>query len=260
MAGRLASSIRMSLDDLVLVLQHAIDRLVRRFRRGASPMPTHRRLLVVLIDGLSRVVLEQGLASGFMPFLNQLLRRHGYRLDPMTVGLPTSTPAFQMAAMYGVRPDIPGFHYYDRERQSDIHFPRKGHAAMVEARQAAGRLGILRGGSAYGCVFTGGAENDVFTFASLTRQGPFANRSDAALVAKGIADLMTMPSAGDLVIYGIDAAQGHVSFIPEMGTHAGPSSNELHTFIVRPEQVSLPSPISHPAQLYDHFIRYQQPS
>ena len=103
-----------------------------------------------------------------MPFLKRMLR-HGYRLEPMTVGLPTSTPAFQMAAMYGVRPDIPGFHYFDRERQADIHFPRPGHAALVEARQAAGRRGIVQGGSTYGCVFTGGAENNLFSFASLTR-------------------------------------------------------------------------------------------
>jgi hypothetical protein len=104
----------------------------------------------------------------------------------MTVGLPTSTPAFQMAAMYGVRPDIPGFHYFDRERQSDIHFPRRGHAALVEARQAAGRRGIVHGGSTYGCVFTGGAENNLFSFASLTRpsgRGLLAALSPFVLVA-----------------------------------------------------------------------------
>jgi hypothetical protein len=87
--------------------------------------------------------------------------------------------------------------------------------------------------------------------------GPFANREDAALVVQGIADLMAMPSAGDLVIYGIDAVQGHVSFIPEFGSHAGPTEDEMHTFIVHPPQVKLPSPITHPVQLYDHFIRYQ---
>ncbi|MGZ5174650.1 MAG: alkaline phosphatase family protein [Burkholderiales bacterium] len=92
-----------------------------------------------------------------------------YEMEPMSVGLPTSTPAFQMAAMYGVRPDIPGFHYYDRERRGDIHFPRAGHAAYVETKQAAGRRGILDGGSAYGCCFTGGAANNFFSFASLTR-------------------------------------------------------------------------------------------
>lgn len=536
----------MSLDDLVLSLQRAIDRFVRRCRRGGAPEVTHRRFLIVQIDGLSRAVLERALASGHIPFLKQLLRRHGYRMEPMTVGLPTSTPAFQMAAMYGVRPDIPGFHYYDREQQTDVHFPRQGHAAIIEAKQAAGRRGILHGGSAYGCIFTGGADNNLFTLASLTRpsgrglfaalspfvvlvwvclksllrtiielvkavprfiarpkrgpqdrrwltikigisiwvrgfftmavsrdlyagvpavyvnyidydevahsfgphsrpalvtlrrvdqairqlwrvarrvpehqydlyilsdhgqapcrpyrdvnsgqrferwifnqfldpqqkvapdersqfglahgirarrqgatglfqqflnyidsdflrrsdpeaheqngvrviaagpnaflyvldvkepldadalenrfprmaaelsrspgigfvlarstQGPvcfwrgkryhfgksdtrpFARRPDASVVVQGIADLMKMPSAGDLVIYGIDAPQGHVSFIPEMGTHAGPSHDELHTFIVRPAKVKLPSPISHPVQLYDHFIRYQERS
>jgi hypothetical protein len=158
----------MHLDDLALALQRAIDRFVRRLRRGSAPERTHRRLLIVQIDGLSRVVLERGLASGYMPFLKRLLR-HGYRLEPMTAGLPTSTPAFQIAAMYGVRPDIPGFHYFDRTRQADVHFPRRGHAALVEARQAAGRRGIVHGGSTYGCVFTGGADNNLFSFASLTR-------------------------------------------------------------------------------------------
>jgi len=532
----------MSVDDLALSVQRAIDRLVRRLRRGGAPAPTgRRRFLIVQIDGLSRDVLARGLASGHMPFLGRLLERHGYRLTPMSVGLPTSTPAFQMAAMYGVRPDIPGFHYYDRERRSDIHFPRPGHAARVEAKQAAGRRGILRGGSAYGCVFTGCADNNLFSFTSLTRPtgrglicgfsavvvvawvlvksllrtvlelwraalrfvadpvdglrgwrwrtikiglsvwvsefftlavsrdlyagtsavyvnyvdydiaahafgpqsrralrslrrvdrsihqlwriarrvpehrydiyvlsdhgqaacvpyrdvaggarlerwifdelldrapaavetrprsglargilarrrgaaglvqrflnyldedflrraepeahqrdgvrvivagpnaflydlegpeplgpdalerrfggvaeelsrsrgvgfvlarsgngpvcfwhgkryqlreaelGPFAGRADAALVVQGIEDLMSMPSAGDLVIYGIDAPGGHVSFIPEVGAHAGPSPEELHTFIVHPARVDLPLPIEHPIQLYDHFIGY----
>ena len=535
---------RKTLDDRILFLQRAIDRVVRRLRRGGPPAVTQRRFLIVQIDGLSRVVLDQALASSRMPFLKRLLRRHRYHLEPMSVGLPTSTPAFQMAAMYGVRPDIPGFHYFDRERQADIHFPRRGHAARVEAKHSAGRRGILQGGSAYGCVFTGGAENNLFTFASLTspsgrgllaalspfvvlvwvclknllrtgielvkalprltarpakgRQGwrwftikigvsiwmrgfftmavsrdlyagvpavyvnyvdydeaahnfgprsraaladlrqvdramrqlwrvirrvpehrydlyilsdhgqtlcksygqltggqrfehwifnefldgkrtaapgagaqsglvhgirdrrrgttelfqhflnyldedfmrrsdpeaneqdgirvisagpnaflyvldgkepldaaelerrfpelanklslspgvglvlvrstdgpvcfcrgkryrfgesglgPFADRADGGLVVQGISDLMTMPSAGDLVIYGTGAAGGNVSFIPEVGSHAGPSPEELHTFIVRPAKVTLPSPINHPAQLYDHFIRYQE--
>ena len=102
----------------------------------------------------------------FLAVNKLFLERHGYRMEPMSVSLPTSTPAFQMAAFYGVRPDIPGFHYYSRERQADIHFPRSGHAAWVESRQASGRRGILQGGSAYGCCFTGGADNNLFTFTS----------------------------------------------------------------------------------------------
>jgi len=114
-------------------------------------------------------MLERALDEGHLPFFKRLLGPGGHRVHPMTVGMPTSTPAFQMAAMYGVRPDIPGFHYHDKRRGTDVHFPRAGHAALVEATQAEGRRGILRGGSVYGCVFTGGAENDLFSFAKLKR-------------------------------------------------------------------------------------------
>ena len=69
--------------------------------------------------------------------------------------------------MYGVKPDIPGFHYYDKRAQLELHFPEAGSADFVETRVAAGRRGILEGGSCYGCVFTGGAENSLLTFARL---------------------------------------------------------------------------------------------
>jgi Type I phosphodiesterase / nucleotide pyrophosphatase len=538
----------MPLDDLALRLQSWLDRLVRRLRLGRAPAAGRRRLMVVQIDGLSRAVLERALAHGHMPFLRRLLARPGYSLSPMSVGLPTSTPAFQMAAMYGVRPDIPGFHFHDKRRRRDVYFPRTGDAAGVEERQAAGRRGIVAGGSTYGCVFTGGADNNLLTFTMLKRPsgagllralsaaivlgwvivkslaisglaiarallgvaadpvsapqgwklltlkiavsvwvrelftlsasrdlyggapaiyvnyldydifahawgprspralkalrsvdasilqlyrvmrrvpehrydlyvlsdhgqahctpyeritggqhlekhlfdeflapagahevapgrphgrqlstgikalrrsgargvvqrfinylehdfpwrlsevkeahehdgvrviaagpnafvyflddpapltleqierrypgvaeemsrargiglvlarttggpvcfwrgkryrlddlgaGPFADRDDLDLVAAGIRDLMAMPSAGDLVLYGLEASHGHVSFVREIGAHAGPTADEMHTFIVTPPGVSLPLPITHPVQLYPHFDRYQ---
>src|SRR5437763_14470981 len=159
----------MPLDDLVLALQRFVDRLVRRARRGRAPTPGRRRLLVVQIDGLSRGVLEQALAEGRMPFLRRVIERAGWRVHPMFVGLPASTPSFQLAAMYGVRPDIPGFHYHDKRRRADIYFPRAGDAAWVEQRHADGRRGIVAGGSTYGCVFTSGAANNLFSLSMLKR-------------------------------------------------------------------------------------------
>src|SRR5256886_6598020 len=104
-----------------------------------------------------------------MPFLRRVMERGAWRLHTMFVGLPSSTPAFQMAAMYGVRPDIPGFHYHEKRRREDVYFPRAGDAARVERTQAAGRRGILEGGASYGCVFTGGAVDNLFTFAVMKR-------------------------------------------------------------------------------------------
>jgi type I phosphodiesterase/nucleotide pyrophosphatase len=173
------------LDDLILDAQHLVDRLVRRVRLGPAPIASRRRLLVVQIDGLSRDVLERALARGTMPFLARLLRR-GHRMEPMSVGIPSSTPAFQLAAMYGVRPDIPGFHYHDKRRGADVYFPRGGDAAYVETTQAAGCRGILAGGASYGCVFTGGAEHSLWSFARIKRPtGRGVARAVSAFVVLG---------------------------------------------------------------------------
>jgi len=66
-----------------------------------------------------------------------------------------------------------------------------------------------------------------------------------------------MPSAGDIVLYGTGAPGGDVSFIDELGAHAGPSEEELHTFILHPPSAPLPAgPLSHPVDLYPHFRAY----
>ena len=140
----------MPVDDIALLLQRGLDRCIRRVRIGQSPKATRRRLVVVQIDGLSAEVLDRALLTGRMPFVRRLLAHHGHRRRPMAVGMPTSTPAFQMAAMYGVQPDIPGFHYHDKRRRLDIHFPRAGHAALVEEEHTKDRTGVLAGGSVYG--------------------------------------------------------------------------------------------------------------
>lgn len=74
---------------------------------------------------------------------------------------------------------------------------------------------------------------------------------------RGLRELMAMPSAGDLVLYGIGAPAGDVSFLDERGAHAGPSPAELDTFILHPPTVTLPdAPLTHPVQLYQHFAAY----
>jgi hypothetical protein len=87
-------------------------------------------------------------------------------------------------------------------------------------------------------------------------RGPFDKREDRDVVLRDLAALVAMPSAGDLIIYGTEALEGHVSYISEVGAHAGPSADELHTFIIAPSHVEVPA-ITHPLALYDLFIAYQ---
>lgn len=496
---------RTGVEAFLLWIQARVDRWSRWMRLSvpAAAAP-RRRFLIVQIDGLSRKVLDRALAAGDMRNTRRLLATGQLERRELSVGLPTSTPAFQASLMYGVRPDIPGFHFYDKRAGVELHFPRRGVAALVEERVADGRAGILEGGACYGSVFTGGAPDSLWTFARLRQLGragsglrraalslvllgwvalkclaltvltlaravgrtatvfpagcveprravealgldialsiwvrelftllvsadlyrgvpaiyvnfldhdvfahafgpehrlavralrrvdrsiqqlarivrrlpdlgydlyilsdhgqapsrpfsrlargqslervvraalgaaghelkliaagpnafvyftdradpltaaeiesrhpgalarlsrhpgigfvlargtsgpvcwyrgrraslarrpdpaardPFARRPDRALVVAGLSDLMAMPSAGDIVLYGTGAPGGHVSFIDEYGAHAGPSEEELHTFILHPPSVRLPfDTLAHPTQLYPHFRAYR---
>src|SRR3972149_1696683 len=147
----------MTLDHFFLWLQRAVDRLIRRLRAGSAPPADCRRFLVIQIDGLSRAVLESAMAAGRLRTLRRLLRRGQLVLRPMSVGIPTSTPAFQAGVFYGVPPDIPGFHWNDKRARADIYFPRPGVADFVEERHARNRRGGMGGGGGVGRGFTAGA-------------------------------------------------------------------------------------------------------
>ena len=126
-----------------------------------------RRFLIIQIDGLSREMFDRALPGDSLRNVRRLLLTGHLARRDLSVGLPSSTPAFQASIMYGEHPDIPGFHFYDKREGRELHFPKHGVADLVEQRHARGRRGILEGGSCYGCVFTGGAANDLWTFARL---------------------------------------------------------------------------------------------
>ena len=494
------------MEAIVFRIQATVDRWSRWIRLAPpEPEAPRRRFLIVQIDGLSREMLDRALRGDSLRNLRRLLATGQLKRRDLSVGLPSSTPAFQASIMYGERPDIPGFHFYDKRQGRELHFPKRGVADLVERRHARGHAGILEGGSCYGCIFTGGAADALWTFARLGRlaragrgvrraalsglllgwvalkcfglslvtlaryagrslaalgtgrtdlrrsieallidvgvsiwarqlftllvsadlyrgvpaiyvnfldydvfahefgpsdrlayralrrvdrsiqqlarivrrlpelgydlyvlsdhgqtetrsfrratrgaaledvvrgalggdarpdvkiiaagpnafvyftdrpeplsaaeiesrhpralarlsrhpgiglalargasgpvcwyrghripltrrpdpavRDPFARRTDREVVVAGLRDLMAMPSAGDIVLYGTGAPGGDVSFIDERGAHAGPSEAELHTFILHPPSVALPErPLTHPVQLYPHFMSYQ---
>jgi hypothetical protein len=177
------------METLLLRVQAWVDRWSRWMRlsppAGGAP---RRRFLIVQIDGLSRGMLDRALAGDSMRNTRRLLATGQLERRELAVGLPSSTPAFQASIMYGVRPDIPGFHFYDKREGLELHFPEHGVADLVERRIAAGRAGILEGGACYGCVFTGGAPDSLWTYARLkrlTRAGSGLRRTALSLLLIG---------------------------------------------------------------------------
>lgn len=153
-----------------------LDGLARWARMPPAPAAPTRRFLVVQICGCSHEVVREATRRRRMPALGRLIHRGAVELHPIPSGLPTSTPAFQAGLMYGGPVDVPGFEFLDKQTGTYRWFPRPWDAAAVEAAHARPGQGIVRGGRTYGCVFGGGADDTVLTFAHVLQPHPFWGR------------------------------------------------------------------------------------
>lgn len=121
---------------------------------GTSEAPG---LLLIQIDGLSRGQLERAMAARRVPFLQRLVKREGYQLQTFYSGLPSTTPAVQAELYYGVRSAVPAFSFFDRVLKKLGRMWDPDWAKAREAECAKQGDGLLRGGSSWSNIYTGGA-------------------------------------------------------------------------------------------------------
>jgi endonuclease/exonuclease/phosphatase family metal-dependent hydrolase len=114
-------------------------------------------ILLIQIDGFARAQLERAIAKRRMPFLKRLLKRNHYTLHTFYPGLPSTTPAVQAELYFGVRAAVPAFSFFDRQTQQRVRMYSPDRAKQMEAKCAAQADGLLKGGSSWSNIYTGGA-------------------------------------------------------------------------------------------------------
>lgn len=121
---------------------------------GTSEAPG---LLLIQIDGLGRRQFERALAAHRMPFLQRLITRESYQVRTFYSGLPSTTPAVQAELYYGVRSAVPAFSFFDRglKKLGRMWDPEWAKAREIECAKCGD--GLLKGGSSWSNIYTGGA-------------------------------------------------------------------------------------------------------
>jgi endonuclease/exonuclease/phosphatase family metal-dependent hydrolase len=133
--------------------------------KGAAVRPG---LIMLQIDGLSKIELERALDRGEMPFLCRLLQREHYSLHAQYSGLPATTPAVQAELFYGIPGAVPAFSFCDHRTGKIVRMLQPDTAAQVEQRLAGQtKAALLKDGSVYADMFTGGAAESHFCASSL---------------------------------------------------------------------------------------------
>jgi hypothetical protein len=148
-------------------VRHVLRPLSVRGRLHPGPLEGGRRLVLVQLDGVSRRRLDWAMEEGHMPFLAG--RMDEGRLGAATArsGAPASTPAFQAGLLYGVAPSVPGFVWYDRRYGREVRMDRALDAASVEDSLSRRNPPLLRGGTSYFSIFSGGAAFPHFCLSGL---------------------------------------------------------------------------------------------
>jgi hypothetical protein len=197
--GEIVAQIARTLLDLVAALlgiyySAKYAAVVRRLGLPRLAAGNKRRgFLVIQIDGLSHPALVAALERGYAPYLQRLLRREGYVLDPWHPGLPCTTPAVQAGIMFGNNEDIPAFRWYDKSSGEAIVCKVPRVVKEIQERVGAGRRGILRGGSSIMNMFDGHAALSLFTLSAMDRQRFFEHvRGMGFLLLFGLNPLRTL--------------------------------------------------------------------
>jgi hypothetical protein len=149
-------------------VEACIHRLRRRFSRsewairhlGLTPVEGQSEkpgLLLIQIDGLARRQLEAAIEKGSMPFLQRLRDRGHYAMHTFYPGMPSTTPAVQAELYYGVRAGVPAFSFLHRESKRIALMFRPEWAKKIEAGFKEEAEGLLKGGSSWSNIYSGGA-------------------------------------------------------------------------------------------------------
>jgi hypothetical protein len=119
-------------------------------------------LLLIQIDGLSRSQFERAWEAGRVPFLRRLITRESHQLHTMYSGMPSSTPAVQGELFYGQRCAVPAFAFREADRGEIVRMFDQSAARAVEWRLAKEGEPLLKNGSAYCDIYSGGADQAHF--------------------------------------------------------------------------------------------------
>ncbi len=141
----------------------------KSIRKIKVKKPLEKKGFVIFqIDGLSYEALRKALSLNLMPHLKKIIKSDKYIFSKYFTGVPSDTPFFQAGLLYGDNDNIPGFRWIERETGEEIIFKKPESAGRIEELLAKNSRGLLRGGSSYVNLFSGGASRSTFTLSTFS--------------------------------------------------------------------------------------------
>ncbi len=156
--------------------------------------------VIVQIDGLGFSEFSHAIRMGELPYLSRLLKKGGYTSSMHYSGQPSSTASVQGELFYGVKMCVPAFSFKDKKTGRVFRMLVPDDADAVEKRIRNKGKALLKGGSSYGNMFTGGAAEPRFCVSSAGWGGLFGKTTPAGVAVFILMHLHVLIRAALLVI------------------------------------------------------------
>jgi len=173
-------------------------------------------IVIIQVDGLSHTEFTHAINKGEMPHLARLLKKEGYTGCSHYSGQPSCTPAVQGELFYGVKGCVPAFSFRDKKTGRIFNMFSPGNAAEMEKRIRSKGIALLKEGSAYGDIFTGGANEAHFCVSAIGWGKLLSAANPAAIVAFAAMHLHILVRAAlltamEFVLALFDSIRGFIS-------------------------------------------------
>ncbi|MFB3764209.1 MAG: phage holin family protein [Methanotrichaceae archaeon] len=170
----LASTV-MTIDDDASYYRSVIGKKARR-KHAHGEKSDKPGFILLEIDGLSEAILQHAIHEGHMPTLSGWLEDGTHKLKSWETDLSCQTGASQAGILHGKNQDIPAFRWIEKDNDNRLVVSTGPFdAPQIESRISNHKGLLSQNGASRANLFSGDAEDVIFTYSQLTNMSRFYN-------------------------------------------------------------------------------------
>ncbi len=130
------------------------------------------------IDGLSEKILNEALEKGYMPTLKSWIEEGTHQITGWETDLSSQTGASQAGILHGNNDNLPAFRWVEKSNNNKIMVSTGlNDAKIIEERISNGKGLLYSKGASRSNLFSGDAEDVIFTYSKLKDLKKFYNKT-----------------------------------------------------------------------------------
>ncbi|GAB6055597.1 phage holin family protein [Methanobacterium movens] len=162
-----------TLDDETSYYRLVLHRTIKKANKKTKNYPG---VILLEIDGLSEDILNKAIENGHMPTLKSWLDSKSHKVTSWETDLSSQTGASQAGILHGNNHNLPAFRWVEKGNNNKIMVSTGLHDAPVIEKRISDGKGLLSfNGASRSNLFSGDAENAIFTYSKLINLRQFYN-------------------------------------------------------------------------------------